>query len=101
MGLASICTGLVAIVAVIVGTFVLTDIPKKAGFYRWLVTRAPALVGMTPAHHYGIPWGYTYDEYYTNCDKIRGQQALVRAYFVVVVGKHFAGTTTGVRVSSC
>ncbi len=66
----------IAIFAVGLGLF-LTPIPMKLGFYRWMTTKDPAAIGLTPAHHYGIPWGYTFQDYYSHCDEIRGQRALV------------------------
>jgi len=77
MGFLSICSGLVAIVSVVIGVFLLTEIPKQLGFYTWIASIDPGFIGMTPAHNYNIPWGYTYDQYYSNCENIRGQNAVV------------------------
>lgn len=65
-----------ALASIIIGIF-LSRIPKKLGFYRWVTTLDPSAIGLTPAHHYGIPWGYTLEEYYDNCSAIKGQNALV------------------------
>ena len=69
----------VALVAVLAGIFLYTEIPTKLGFYRYLAEYVtPSQIGTTPAHHYGKPWGYTFEELYnTDAHDLTGQTALV------------------------
>jgi WW domain-containing oxidoreductase len=66
----------VASIAIFVG-IVMSPIPTKVGFYRFIASKSPQLVGLTPAFHHGIEWKYTFERLYENCSKIQGQTALV------------------------
>lgn len=66
---------LAAVLAVLVG-LLFTPIPSNLGLYKWLASRQPNLVGLTPAFmDKSEPWGYTFDELYSN--DLSGQKALV------------------------
>lgn len=67
---------LVGTIAFIVG-FVTSPIPKKLGFYRWLTTKDSSLIGLTPAHFYGLSWTYTFEDFEQDCESLKGQNALV------------------------
>jgi len=62
-----------AFVSILAGLIVLTDIPTKLGVYRFHASQSLQHVGYTPAHHYGIPWNFTKDEF----EKCEGQSAVV------------------------
>ena len=65
------------IAAVAVG-LLLSSIPTKLGFYRWLATRDPSNprgIGMFPAWNYGVEWGYTFEQLYRS--DLTGQTAIV------------------------
>lgn len=61
--------------AVLVGLISFSSIPTKLGMYRWTASRDPSMVGMTPAHSYGVPWKFTFEELY-GLD-LTGQRAVV------------------------
>ena len=65
----------VAVVAIVVGLVLGSDLPKRLGVYRWLAALDKTQIGLTPAHHYGIPWGYTWEELYAS--NLTGQSAIV------------------------
>ena len=67
---------LVGTIAFIAG-FVASPIPKKLGFYRWLTTKDSSLIGLTPAHFYGLPWTYSFEDFEQDCKSLKGQNALV------------------------
>lgn len=72
---------LVAFVSVLIGGCCYTSIPKKLGLYRVLTRLDPMLIGFTPAFHHGIPWGYTWEEFYSQVDWT-GQNAIVTGTYV-------------------
>ncbi len=56
----------------------MSPIPTKIGFYRFLASKRPDLVGLSPAFHHGVEWQYTFDELYDkDCPKLVGQNALI------------------------
>lgn len=65
-----------ALVAILVG-IILSPIPTKIGFYRFLASKKPDLVGLTPAFYHGVEWQYTFKELYEYCPQIKGQTALI------------------------
>jgi len=72
-----LCTAAVIVVCILF-LFGCTTIPKKLGFYRWLTTLRPPEIGLTPAHHYGIEWKYTFEELYNSSqNNLSGQTALI------------------------
>lgn len=61
----------------IIGLF-LSPIPTNAGFYTYLASIFPELIGFSPAFNHGIEWQYTFEELYETCPNlISGQRALV------------------------
>mmetsp|Transcript_4232 Transcript_4232/g.5498 ORF Transcript_4232/g.5498 Transcript_4232/m.5498 type:complete len:380 (+) Transcript_4232:123-1262(+) len=67
---------IVGATAVLLG-IILSPIPTKLGLYRFIASKKPQYIGLSPAFHYGIPWKYTYEELYSNCSQIKGQTALI------------------------
>ncbi|CAB9513279.1 Short-chain dehydrogenase TIC 32, chloroplastic [Seminavis robusta] len=65
----------VALIAAVVGIFGYTSIPTELGLYSALASFHPPSVGLTPALTYGIPWGFTWDEFYQQ--NLTGQTAMV------------------------
>ena len=66
---------LVGILAVLIG-LLFSPIPRNLGLYRWLASRTPHLVGLTPAFLADDgEWGYTFEELYAS--DLTGQNALV------------------------
>lgn len=64
----------IALIGVFLG-LLFSPIPTRLGFYRWIASRAPMLTGFTPAFHYGVEWGYTFEELYQA--DLTGQTAIV------------------------
>lgn len=56
---------------------IISPLPKNVGLYRFLASRNPALIGLTPAFHHGTEWEYTFERLYKDCAKLSGQNALV------------------------
>ena len=70
-------SGFVVILSIGIG-LLLSPIPTRLGFYRWLATRDPAspqLVGFTPAMNYGVEWGFAFDDLHSR--DLTGQSAIV------------------------
>jgi NAD(P)-dependent dehydrogenase (short-subunit alcohol dehydrogenase family) len=70
-----IVTYLIGFIATIVGVVLFTTIPKQMGLYRALAKSYPFSTGLTPAHSYNIPYGFTIDELYQL--NLTGQTAIV------------------------
>ncbi|KAG7344802.1 short-chain dehydrogenase/reductase family protein [Nitzschia inconspicua] len=70
---------LVALVSIWLGMCFYTTIPVKMGFYRFLSTLNPVLIGIMPIFLEGVPWGYTWEEYYSpeTLQLLKGQRAIV------------------------
>ena len=67
---------LAAFLSVVMGIFCFTSIPMKMGFWRFVASQVPMLVGYTPAYHYGIPWQYTWEEWHEQVN-LTGKVAIV------------------------
>lgn len=76
VSLFSIISFLGASAAILVG-IIISPLPTNLGLYRFLASRDPALIGLTPAFHHGIEWEYTFEQLYKDCTKLSGQNALV------------------------
>ena len=63
------------LLAAIITRVVFTPIPTKLGFYRYIASRSPQMIGLTPAFAYGIEPGYTFEKLYEN--NLTGKNALV------------------------
>ena len=61
-------------VAVLVG-LLLSPIPGKSGFYKWLTSLDPRLVGAAPAFVAREDWGYTFEQ--LSKHDLTGQRAIV------------------------
>jgi NAD(P)-dependent dehydrogenase (short-subunit alcohol dehydrogenase family) len=75
----TIISTLVGIVTIIIGLFI-SPIPRNLGLYRFIASKEPSLIGLTPAFHHGIKWSYTFEELYGGdiCSRsTRGQRALI------------------------
>jgi len=65
---------IVGVSAALVGFFI-SPIPSNIGFYHWIGSVFPGLIGLCPILHQGIPWQYSYADLY-GID-LAGQTALV------------------------
>eukprot|EP00040_Diaphanoeca_grandis_P022028 m.117860 g.117860 ORF g.117860 m.117860 type:complete len:362 (-) comp28612_c0_seq1:70-1155(-) len=80
MGLIEVCfkggAYLVATVAVLIGCLV-AGVPTQLGFWKWAAfgPMYPNLVGLAPAFHHDVKWGFTWDE--LDAIDLTGQTALV------------------------
>jgi NAD(P)-dependent dehydrogenase (short-subunit alcohol dehydrogenase family) len=65
--------------AAVVGILAYTSIPTHLDFWRLVTSLStsyfPQLVGLTPALHDGIPWRYTWEEFYQS--DLKGKTAIV------------------------
>lgn len=52
-----------------------SELPKKIGFFRWRAKNNPMLVGLMPAHNYGIEEGFSVEKLYAS--DLTGQVAIV------------------------
>lgn len=76
-GTMAVCSIIVVLLAILVG-LLLSSIPTKVGFYRWLATRDPSnpkYIGFSPAMNHGVGWGYSFEELYRQ--NLTGQNAIV------------------------
>jgi len=64
----------VAIAAIALGVL-FSSIPTKLGLYQWLASRDDRVFGLTPAFHYGIEWGYSFQR--LDQEDLTGQTALI------------------------
>jgi len=64
----------VGAVAVLIG-LVFSPIPRNLGFYKWLASHQPPLIGFAPAFMIESKWGFTFEELYAS--DLTGQNALV------------------------
>ena len=76
MGILMVGAYITGILSIAIG-LLWTPVPKELGFYRFLATLNPMFVGLNPAFHHGIPWGYTWEEWYADQDRLVGKMALV------------------------
>lgn len=65
---------LVAAISIGVG-LLFSPIPGNLGLYRWIASKNPAFIGLSPAFHRGVAWKYTFEELYRN--ELKGQTAVV------------------------
>lgn len=72
--LLTVGASLVGVVAVLIG-LLFSPIPRNLGLYRWIASRIPHLVGLTPAFLIDGEWGYTFEELYSS--DLTGQNAIV------------------------
>lgn len=66
----------ISILGALLGIFI-SPIPKNLGFYRFLASHRPDLVGLIPSFHHGIKWQFTFEELYKSCHNISGQKAVI------------------------
>lgn len=71
------CSTIIALLAISIG-LLLSPLPTKVGFYRWLATRDPSnpkYIGFSPAMNHGVEWGYSFEKLYQQ--NLTGQNAIV------------------------
>jgi NAD(P)-dependent dehydrogenase (short-subunit alcohol dehydrogenase family) len=71
--------GLAAMLSIWIGMCLYTSIPRQVGFYQFLATLQPALIGISPAFTTPDKWKYTWEEYYSEDTHkmLQGQSAIV------------------------
>ena len=52
-----------------------SPLPTRIGFYRWIAFIQPKYIGLLPAFHHGVEWGWSFEELHRA--NLTGQTALV------------------------